>query len=152
MLHLYRVCQSTRSLLPHLASCSSSTSVAPTSVRALLPLSNKAHGSLAPTNEHLDTAAYMLAGSINLPAHSFYPSRHTLAKLLAGSGTLVFYCNSSNGRGPRCAGWMRDTLVEAGLADRVQVKILAGGAKAFIAKYQHDSQRVVKMPDEVTSS
>lgn len=92
----------------------------------------------------------MLVGSVNLPAHTFYPSRRALAHLLGGKGTLVFYCNSSNGRGPRCAGWMRDALAEVGAG--AQVKILDGGAKAFIAIHKDDPNRVHRLPDEVTSS
>ena len=96
---------------------------------------------------------YMIAGSVNLPAHTFYPSRRDIVQLLASSKktTLVFYCNSSNGRGPRCAGWARDAIKEQGLPD-VQVKIMNGGAKAFLAKFADNPALVYRLPDEVTSS
>ena len=94
----------------------------------------------------------MIAGSINLPAHTFYPSRRDIVQLLATSKqTLVFYCNSSNGRGPRCAGWARDTLEQLGITN-VEVKIMDGGAKAFLAKFADDHALVHRLPDEVTSS
>lgn len=129
----------------------------------------------------------MVRGSLNLPAHTFYPSRRTIARTLisrhrdiitaAHSTTtamtssarssglrVVLFCGSSQGRGPRCAGWLRDALKEeeeeaqqAGAsktcaADTLRVMIMEGGIKRFVAKYGGDSELLVQLPDEVKES
>ena len=58
------------------------------------------------------------------------------------------------GRGPRCAGWLRDAFAlstsPAPAANaHARVKILEGGAKGFVARYKDDSALVYKLPDEV---
>lgn len=104
----------------------------------------------------------MLAGSLNLPAHTFYPSRHTIAKTLLASGadTCVVYCNSSRGRGPRVAGWLRDAVKEVAAAASAgsstktppDVVVLEGGAKGFAHEYGSDGELVIQLPDEVRDS
>ena len=56
----------------------------------------------------------MVRSAINIPAHAFYPTRMNLVKVLGNIPLVIFYCSSSNGRGPRCAGWFQDTLDEVG--------------------------------------
>lgn len=91
---------------------------------------------------------YMLAGSVNLPAHTFYPSRYAIADMLANKSRVIFYCASSRGRGPRCAAWMQQVLVERN--SKTQVVVLDGGAKSFVEKYDSDGRLVIRLPDEVT--
>ncbi|KAB5578757.1 Rhodanese-like domain-containing protein [Coniochaeta sp. 2T2.1] len=74
--------------------------------------------------------------SINLPAHSFYPTRKIVYDLCkqAGIKKVIFYCGSSNGRGPRCAAWMQDYINDAGNSS-IQSLILRGGIRGWIKAY-----------------
>lgn len=90
----------------------------------------------------------MLARSINLPAHTFYPSRYTIANILRHEQRLVFFCSSSRGRGPRCARWMKQTFEE--IDCKTEVLVLEGGAKAFTALYGDQDQLVYRLPADVT--
>ncbi|EFY88728.1 arsenate reductase (Arc2), putative [Metarhizium acridum CQMa 102] len=60
-----------------------------------------------------------VATSLNLPAHTETDPSQT---------------GSSNGRGPRCAGWMQDYLNEMGEAS-MSAAILKGGIKGWQKKY-----------------
>jgi len=42
---------------------------------------------------------------------------------------------SSNGRGPRCAGWMQDYINEVGGEANIEAQILKGGVKGWVKKY-----------------
>ena len=58
------------------------------------------------------------------------------------------------GRGPRCAGWLRDafalsTSTAATNNAHARVMILEGGVKGFVARYRDDAALVYKLPDEV---
>ncbi|KAK2594268.1 hypothetical protein QQS21_008047 [Conoideocrella luteorostrata] len=77
-----------------------------------------------------------IATSINLPAHTLYQTRPAIYQLCkqADVKTIIFYCGSSNGRGPRCAGWMQDYLNEVGEAS-MSSAILKGGIKGWQKKY-----------------
>ena len=46
---------------------------------------------------------------------------------------VVFHCQSSSGRGPRCAGWYIDAAISMGL--RENSFVLKGGIKAWIKAY-----------------
>jgi rhodanese-related sulfurtransferase len=52
--------------------------------------------------------------AVNIPAQSFYPTRMTWLEVLGDIPVVIFYCSSSKGRGPRCAGWYQDVLDETG--------------------------------------
>jgi arsenical-resistance protein 2 len=107
-----------------------------------------------------DCTGGTVRGAINLPAHSFYPSRKILYDLCkqAGIGRVIFYCGeyappgpnrrlalwklteaasfpkgSSLGRGPRCTAWLQDYVDEAGgdLASQVMV----GGIRGWVQAY-----------------
>lgn len=60
------------------------------------------------------------------------------------------------GRGPRCAGWLRDAFAlstsTAPATAQAQVKILEGGVKGFVGRYKDDDALVYKLPDEVKDS
>ncbi|GJC90338.1 arsenate reductase [Colletotrichum tofieldiae] len=77
-----------------------------------------------------------IATSINFPAQSLYQTRpiiHQLCKQ-AGIKRVIFYCGSSNGRGPRSANWLQDYFDEVGETG-VQSVILKGGIKGWVRKY-----------------
>ena len=73
------------------------------------------------------------------------------------------YCNSCSekGRGPRCAGWLRDAYAvdqqqqqqqqqqEEGQRERVRICVLEGGIKGFVARYAGDAELVRPLPKEV---
>ncbi|KAF1986243.1 hypothetical protein K402DRAFT_394102 [Aulographum hederae CBS 113979] len=85
-----------------------------------------------------------LRGSLNLPAQSFYMNRKTLYRLCKGDGVnvitrVIFYCGSSTGRGPRCAGWFADYVAEVGSSEDIpenmlepQVFTLEDGIKGWV--------------------
>jgi arsenical-resistance protein 2 len=99
--------------------------------------------------------------SLNLPAQSFHQTRKTLFDLLERGGfeKVIFYCGelnfkekskgkedadmidlgASNGRGPRCAGWMQDYIDDVakfGRKSDVKVFTLAGGIKGWVKEFQ----------------
>jgi arsenical-resistance protein 2 len=78
----------------------------------------------------------MVREAVNIPAHGFYPCRKTWLEILGKAPLVIFYCGSSNGRGPRVAGWFQDTLDEAGQKDSEAI-VLAGGIKRW-AEVQND--------------
>jgi len=89
----------------------------------------------------------MLRTSVNLPAHTFYPSRASIARLLGGKESVILFCGSSQGRGPRCAGWLRDALADS--ASRTEVLIMDGGIKGFVKTYGGEETLLLKLPEEV---
>ncbi|KAG7054383.1 Rhodanese-like protein [Colletotrichum scovillei] len=77
-----------------------------------------------------------ISTSINFPAQSLYQTRpiiHQLCKQ-AGIKRVIFYCGSSNGRGPRSANWLQDYFDELG-ETAVQAVILKGGIKGWVRRY-----------------
>lgn len=69
-----------------------------------------------------------IRGSLNLPAQSLYHSLPILYDLCdAGRiDTVIWYCNSSKGRGPRAAGWFDDMIKERGNQSMKSVTLLGG--------------------------
>merc|ERR1711939_383818 len=122
--------------------------IAPQNLASILLKSTEAQDVVLVDVRRADLTGYMLVGSVNLPAHTFYPSRYTIANMLASKSRVIFYCASSRGRGPRCAGWMQQVLVERN--SKTQVVVLDGGAKSFVEKYDSDGRLVIRLPDEVT--
>ncbi|KAK3342042.1 hypothetical protein B0T25DRAFT_511560 [Lasiosphaeria hispida] len=82
-----------------------------------------------------DCTGGTVSSSINLPAHSFYPTRQILYDLCkqAGIKKVIFYCGQSNGRGPRCAAWMQDYVNEVG--GDLQAQVMAGGIRGWVAAF-----------------
>ncbi|KAJ5037364.1 uncharacterized protein L3040_007540 [Drepanopeziza brunnea f. sp. 'multigermtubi'] len=79
--------------------------------------------------------------SLNLPAQSFYQSRKTLLELCdrASITRVIFYCGSSSGRGPRCAGWMQDYINDVskfGRKSELKVFVLQGGIKGWVKDFE----------------
>lgn len=88
----------------------------------------------------------MVRSAINIPAHSFYYTRHTLVEALGNVPLVIFYCSSSVGRGPRCAGWFQDTLNEAGKTGSEAV-VLVGGIKKWADAHKDLTDSVLHFPD-----
>ena len=60
--------------------------------------------------------------------------------------TVVFHCQSSNGRGPRCAGWYQDALDESGVShEESKAVVLTGGIKAWIERYGEDDKLTARL-------
>lgn len=107
----------------------------------------------------------MIPGAINIPAQTFYPTLSALMPLLSRYATaqssllesvvlsiyiqadglsykkVIFHCSSSNGRGPRCAGWYQDELDRRGEKGSAAY-VLKGGIKAWMAEYRDEVIRI----------
>ena len=59
---------------------------------------------------------------------------------------VIFYCSSSNGRGPRCAAWFQDTLDEMGATDS-RALVLLGGIKRWAETQKDLTDDVMQFPD-----
>ncbi|KAK4152680.1 arsenical-resistance protein 2 [Chaetomidium leptoderma] len=91
-----------------------------------------------------DCTGGTVRGAMNLPAHSFYPTRRTLYGLCkqAGINKVIFYCGesklprdicSSLGRGPRCAAWMQDYVQE--VRGDLESQVMIGGIRGWVQAY-----------------
>ncbi|KAK3904280.1 arsenical-resistance protein 2 [Staphylotrichum tortipilum] len=82
-----------------------------------------------------DCTGGTVRGAMNLPAHSFYPTRKILYDLCkqAGIKTVIFYCGSSLGRGPRCAAWLQDYVHEDG--GNLESRVMVGGIRGWVRAY-----------------
>ncbi|WPH01046.1 Hypothetical protein R9X50_00388100 [Acrodontium crateriforme] len=85
-----------------------------------------------------------IRGSLNIPAHGFYWNRGTLYELAykADIEWVVFYCGSSNGRGPRCAGWFLEFVRNVAQDPDMQVMVLEGGIKGWVKAGTQFSERM----------
>ncbi|GAA5891944.1 hypothetical protein JCM5296_004639 [Sporobolomyces johnsonii] len=87
-----------------------------------------------------------VAGAVNLPAHSFYPTLPALLPILSRYRRVIFHCQSSNGRGPRCAGWYQDALNDAGIKQDVsESMVLEGGIKGWVESFGMDKGLTVQL-------
>ncbi|GAA6015361.1 hypothetical protein JCM10207_008962 [Rhodosporidiobolus poonsookiae] len=87
-----------------------------------------------------------IKGAINLPAHSFFPTLPSLLPLLTRYPSVIFHCQSSSGRGPRCAGWFQDALDAAGVDQSVsRAVVLTGGIKGWVEAFGEDGAVTVKL-------
>ncbi|XP_006463605.1 hypothetical protein AGABI2DRAFT_194386 [Agaricus bisporus var. bisporus H97] len=86
-----------------------------------------------------DHAGGHVKGSVQCPAQSFYDDAPAYFEKFKDTEKVIFYCQSSNGRGPRCAGWYQDYLDSMGCSSS-KAYVLAGGIKGWMGKYkgQHD--------------
>ncbi|TEA12716.1 CDC25-like phosphatase YCH1 [Colletotrichum sidae] len=77
-----------------------------------------------------------IKSSINLPAQTLYQTRAVIHQLCqqAGIKRVIFYCGSSNGRGPRSANWLQDYFDDVG-ETTVTAVILKGGIKGWVRGY-----------------
>ena len=88
----------------------------------------------------------MVHTAINIPAQSFYPTRLTWLEILGKVPYVIFYCSSSKGRGPRCAGWYQDMLDETGNKTSESV-VLAGGINLWAEKHKDLTDNVLCFPN-----
>ncbi|GAA5824058.1 hypothetical protein JCM11251_001504 [Rhodosporidiobolus azoricus] len=87
-----------------------------------------------------------IRGAINLPAHSFYPTLPSLLPILSRYKSVLFHCQSSSGRGPRCGGWYQDALNDAGISkEQSRAVVLEGGIKRWVQEYGEDAEVTVKL-------
>ncbi|KAF8219680.1 hypothetical protein L208DRAFT_1412881 [Tricholoma matsutake] len=82
-------------------------------------------------------------GSSQWHAQTFYDNLPKFFEQHHNTEKVVFYCGSSMGRGPRCAGWYQDYLNETGTTTSTAY-ILQGGIKAWLEKYADDENLVDK--------
>ncbi|TGO31544.1 hypothetical protein BHYA_0544g00030 [Botrytis hyacinthi] len=102
----------------------------------------------------------MVTGALNLPAQTFYYSRHALLDIAIKSGVehVIFYCGSCNGRGPRCAGWFQDLIDEESTEGKkisLEVSYLIGGIKGWARDFKgkqmlgFDEEFLKKLADNI---
>lgn len=75
-----------------------------------------------------------IRGSLNIPAQGFWWNRGPLYELAFKSDIewVVFYCGSSNGRGPRCAAWFLEHVRKTVGDENMQICVLEGGVKGWV--------------------
>ncbi|KAK4176366.1 hypothetical protein QBC36DRAFT_187635 [Triangularia setosa] len=112
----------------------------------------KPHEFLLIDTRRTDCIGGTIQGSLNLPAHSFYLMRVMLYDLCkqAGIKRIIFYCGSSNGRGPRCAAWMQDYInsvsdgsgsdyeSDTGCSAEMTMQVMAGGIRGWVKAHGGD--------------
>ncbi|KAK9475852.1 hypothetical protein V1514DRAFT_286607, partial [Lipomyces japonicus] len=68
------------------------------------------------------------------PAQSFYQTKEAFYNIVNNSpiSEVIFFCNSSRGRGPRVAGWFADHLKSQ---NNIKIKslVLIGGVKEWMS-------------------
>ncbi|KAF8896114.1 S-adenosyl-L-methionine-dependent methyltransferase [Infundibulicybe gibba] len=73
-------------------------------------------------------------GSHQWAAQTFYDDLPKFFEKFGNTKEVIFYCGSSAGRGPRCAGWYQDYLDAEGTQGS-SAKILEGGIKGWLNKF-----------------
>lgn len=82
-----------------------------------------------------------IRGSDNWLAQSFHDDLPAFLAKYCHTSRVIFYCTSSSGRGPRCAGWYQDYLNETGTTTSTSY-VLQGGVKAWLVQYGNDDRLV----------
>jgi len=88
-----------------------------------------------------DHAGGHVRGSDNWAAQTFYDDLPAFYEKYKNTSKVLFYCQSSNGRGPRCAGWYQDYIDSQG-GTRSTAYVLEAGIKNWLAKYGDDERLV----------
>jgi len=85
-------------------------------------------------------------GSYQWAAQTFYDDLPAFYEKFKETKEVIFYCQSSNGRGPRCAAWYQDYLNELHAKEGIEIAssalVLKGGIKNWLAKFGEDSKLV----------
>ena len=102
--------------------------------RAMMILSMRIASMLIVDVRRTDYEGGAIRGSINVPAQGFWWNRGILYELAykAGMEWVVFTCGSSNGRGPRCAGWFLEHVRNVAQDNDMQIMVLEGGVKGWV--------------------
>ncbi|KAH7887210.1 S-adenosyl-L-methionine-dependent methyltransferase [Phlebopus sp. FC_14] len=81
-----------------------------------------------------DHAGGHVRGSVPWAAQTFFDDLPKFHEKYKDTKQVIFYCASSNGRGPRCAGWYQDYLNEQGMVGSNAI-VMEGGIKAWKDKF-----------------
>ncbi|KAJ2929996.1 hypothetical protein H1R20_g7127, partial [Candolleomyces eurysporus] len=82
-------------------------------------------------------------GSEQWAAQTFYDNLPGFFEKHKNTEKVIFYCQSSNGRGPRSAGWYQDYLdSQASDSHSSKAYVLQGGIQGWKAKYTGESDLV----------
>ncbi|KAH8822464.1 S-adenosyl-L-methionine-dependent methyltransferase [Flagelloscypha sp. PMI_526] len=87
---------------------------------------------------NLDYAGGHIKGSVQVIAQTFPNNLLGFHERFGTMDDVVFYCGSSSGRAPRCAGWYLDHLEAQKVVPRPQVWILEGGMKGWLKDFEGD--------------
>ena len=91
---------------------------------------------------------YAIPTAINLPAHSFYATRHGVVAALGHIPLLIFHCQSCGkptSRGQLVAAYCQDAIEDAGRAGNTRAVYLEGGIKGWVSRFAQDEALVVKL-------
>ncbi|KDR83252.1 hypothetical protein GALMADRAFT_221165 [Galerina marginata CBS 339.88] len=80
-------------------------------------------------------------GSHNWFAQTFYDDLPAFYEQFKNTSTVIFYCQSSNGRGPRCAGWYQDYLDKHDDHSSAAF-VLKGGIKNWLSTFAGREQLI----------
>ncbi|KAH9481820.1 Arsenite methyltransferase [Psilocybe cubensis] len=84
-----------------------------------------------------DHAGGHVRGSHNHHAQTFFDELPAFYERFKDTKKVIFYCQSSNGRGPRCAGWYQDYLnSKANHDNKSTAYVLKGGIKNWLSKFE----------------
>jgi len=77
-----------------------------------------------------------IRGSYNWAAQTFYDNLPYFFHKFHNTPKVIFYCNSSKGRGPRCAGWYQDYVDDhADIKSTSHAYVLSGGIGNWLSKF-----------------
>ncbi|CAA7269902.1 unnamed protein product [Cyclocybe aegerita] len=84
-----------------------------------------------------DHAGGHVRGSHNWAAQTFYDDLPSFYEQFKETPRVIFYCQSSNGRGPRSAGWYQDYLDAQGEGSHKSTAyVLEGGIKNWLKTFE----------------
>ncbi|KAF8170085.1 arsenite S-adenosylmethyltransferase [Pholiota molesta] len=89
-----------------------------------------------------DHAGGHVRGSYNRHAQTFYDDLPSVFEEFKNTPKVIFYCQSSNGRGPRCAGWYQDYLDAHASEHNSQAYVLKGGIKNWLATFKGEEDLI----------
>ncbi|KAF4613837.1 hypothetical protein D9613_008096 [Agrocybe pediades] len=90
-----------------------------------------------------DHAGGHVRGSHNVHAQTFYDELPEVYQKFKDVPKVIFYCQSSNGRGPRCAGWYQDYLDSQGNKTS-SAFVLKGGIKNWLSTFEGQEDLIDK--------
>ncbi|KAF8909647.1 arsenite S-adenosylmethyltransferase [Gymnopilus junonius] len=89
-----------------------------------------------------DHAGGHVRGSHNWFAQSFYDDLPAFYEKFKDTPKVIFYCQSSNGRGPRSAAWYQDYLNSIGDDQKSAAFVLKGGIKNWLANFKEEKDLI----------